>query len=59
MKYGALFHYVSKKELWENLEGVYNDIDLLEDVWTSAQVLSNAEKIPILKDFLCFYDFQK
>lgn len=48
--------YASKKELWENIVRVPDDVDLTDDVWLTAQVVSKTEKIILLSEVLYYYD---
>lgn len=51
-----MYNYASKLGLWRSYESSYDNVDLLEDIWMSAQIVSQAKKIITLGDFLYFYN---
>lgn len=48
--------YASKKELWDNIEKLPDDVDLTDDVWFTPQVVCKTENIVMLNEALYFYD---
>lgn len=52
-----VFKYAARRELWENLEKFPDDVDLTEDVWFTAQVVSKTQNIVSLgEEVLYYYD---
>lgn len=51
-----VWQYAAKKEVWTDLEGIPNDIDLTDDVWFTSQIALKAKKIEAIGEYLYFYD---
>lgn len=52
----AVWMYASKRELWEDIERFPNDIDLVDDVWLTAQIIAKTKNIVSLGECLYYYD---
>lgn len=48
--------YASRKELWDEWERFPDDVDLVDDVWITPQIVSNCRAIAPLGECLYFYD---
>lgn len=46
----------SRKELWDGRERFPDDVDLVDDIWLTTQIVSKAERIISLEECLYFYD---
>lgn len=55
--YPGVLLYASKKEMWDDWEKFPDDVDLLDDVWITSQIIPKAKKIVALEEALYYYDF--
>lgn len=54
--YPSFLHYAATKELWSNIESRPRDLDLIEDVWFTPQIVQRAKRIISLGECLYYYD---
>lgn len=53
----AVWMYASRRGLWANLERFPEDVDLVDDVWLTSQVIPKTKKISSLGECLYYYDY--
>lgn len=54
--YPMVWMYASRRELWEGLKKLPNDVDLTDDVWFTPQIVVKTNKITSLGECLYYYD---
>lgn len=52
----VLFLYATKRALWNGWDESSEDVDLIDDLWISSQIVTKAEKIVSLGEHLYYYD---